>query len=62
MKAFKLQKVAANHCTGWLWAEKAAASGVPIVKGTDTYKSYKRQSLVARASNAYLTNGDSVVF
>lgn len=62
VKAFKLKKVAANHCTGWLWAEKAAASGVPIVKGTDTYKSYKRQSLVARASNAYLTNGDSVVF
>ncbi len=62
VKAFKLQKVAANHCTGWLWAEKAAASGVPMVKGTDTYKSYKRQSLVARASNAYLTNGDSVVF
>ncbi len=62
VKAFKLQKVAANHCTGWLWAEKAAASGVPIVKGTDTYKTYKRQSLVARASNAYLTNGDSVLF
>jgi 7,8-dihydropterin-6-yl-methyl-4-(beta-D-ribofuranosyl)aminobenzene 5'-phosphate synthase len=62
VKAFKLKKVAANHCTGWLWAEKAAANGVPMVKGTDTYKSYKRQSLVARASNAYLTNGDSVTF
>ena len=35
---------------------------MPIVKGTDTYKTYKRQSLVARASNAYLTNGDSVLF
>jgi len=62
VKAFKLKKVAANHCTGWVWAEKAAAAGVPIVKGTDTFKTYKRQSLVARASNAYLTNGDTVLF
>jgi 7,8-dihydropterin-6-yl-methyl-4-(beta-D-ribofuranosyl)aminobenzene 5'-phosphate synthase len=62
VKAFQLKKVAANHCTGWLWAEKAAAAGVPIVKGTDRYKAYKRQSLVARASNAYLTNGDTVTF
>ena len=62
MKAFQLKKVAANHCTGWLWAEKAAANGIPIVKGTDLFKSYKRQSLVARASNVYLTNGDTVTF
>jgi len=62
VKAFQLKKVAANHCTGWLWAEKAAANGIPIVKGTDLFKSYKRQSLVARASNVYLTNGDTVTF
>ena len=42
--------------------EKAAAAGVPVVKGTDKYKSYKRQSTVATASNAFLTNGDHVVF
>jgi 7,8-dihydropterin-6-yl-methyl-4-(beta-D-ribofuranosyl)aminobenzene 5'-phosphate synthase len=62
VKAFKIQKLACNHCTGWIWAEKAAAAGVPIVKGTDKYKSYKRTSTVAKASNVFLTNGDSVVF
>lgn len=62
VQAFKIQKLACNHCTGWIWAEKAAAAGVPVVKGTDKYKTYKRQSTVATASNAFLTNGDHVVF
>jgi len=62
VKAFKIQKLACNHCTGWIWAEKAAAAGVPVVKGTDKFKTYKKQSTVATASNAFLTNGDSVVF
>jgi len=62
VKAFKIQKLACNHCTGWIWAEKAAASGVPVVKGTNKYKTYKRQSTVATASNAFLTNGDTIVF
>ena len=62
VKSFKIRKLACNHCTGWIWAEKAAAAGVPVVKGTDKYKSYKRQSTVATGSNAFLTNGDSVVF
>jgi len=62
VKAFKLQKVAANHCTGWMWAEKAAAAGVPIVRGTDKYKEYKRRSAVAKDSNVYLTNGDTITF
>lgn len=62
VKAFKLEKVACNHCTGWLWAERAVESGIPIVKGTNKYKEYKKQSSVAKASNVYLTNGDSVVF
>ena len=62
VKAFKIQKLACNHCTGWIWAEKAAAAGVPVVKGTNKYKSYKRQSTVATASNAFLTNGDTIVF
>jgi 7,8-dihydropterin-6-yl-methyl-4-(beta-D-ribofuranosyl)aminobenzene 5'-phosphate synthase len=62
VKSFKLKKVACNHCTGWLWAEKAAAAGVPIVKGTDKYKTYKRQSSVAKTTNVFLTNGDTVTF
>ena len=62
VKAFKLQKVACNHCTGWIWAEKAAEAGVPVVKGTNKYKTYKRTSTVAKASNAFLTNGDTLMF
>jgi len=62
VKAFKIKKLGCNHCTGWIWAEKAAAAGVPIVKGTNKYKTYKKQSTVAKASNVFLTNGDSVVF
>ncbi len=62
VSSFKLEKVACNHCTGWLWAEKAAEAGIPIVKGTDKYKSYKRQSSVAKDTNVFLTNGDTVTF
>jgi 7,8-dihydropterin-6-yl-methyl-4-(beta-D-ribofuranosyl)aminobenzene 5'-phosphate synthase len=62
VKAFQLQKVGCNHCTGWLWAEKAAESGIPVVKGTNKYKEYKKASTVAKASNVFLTNGDSVIF
>ena len=62
VKAFGLKKVACNHCTGWIWAEKAAEAGIPIVKGTDKYKSYKKTSTVAKASNVFLTNGDTVTF
>lgn len=62
VKSFQIQKLGCNHCTGWIWAEKAAAAGVPVVKGTDKYKTYKRQSTVAKASNVFLTNGDSVIF
>ena len=59
MKAFKIQKLACNHCTGWIWAEKAAAAGVPVVKGTDKYKSYKDEidSLKVRYKS-YLTKGE----
>ncbi len=62
VKAFKLTKVGCNHCTGWIWAEKAAKAGVPVVKGTNKYKTYKKYSTVAKASNVFLTNGDSVEF
>ena len=62
VKSFKIQKLGCNHCTGWIWAEKAAAEGVPVVKGTDEYKNYKKYSTVAKASNVFLTNGDSINF
>jgi 7,8-dihydropterin-6-yl-methyl-4-(beta-D-ribofuranosyl)aminobenzene 5'-phosphate synthase len=62
VKAFKIEKLGCNHCTGWIWAEKAAASGVPVVKGTNKYKEYKKFSTVAKASNVFLTNGDYVTF
>jgi 7,8-dihydropterin-6-yl-methyl-4-(beta-D-ribofuranosyl)aminobenzene 5'-phosphate synthase len=61
-KAFNPTKMGCNHCTGWIWAENAAKAGLPIVKGTDTYKTYPRQSAVAKDSNVFLTNGDTVVF
>jgi 7,8-dihydropterin-6-yl-methyl-4-(beta-D-ribofuranosyl)aminobenzene 5'-phosphate synthase len=60
--SFKPQKMGCNHCTGWIWAEKAAQAGLPIVKGTDTYKTYKRVSSVAGSSNVFLANGDTVTF
>jgi len=62
VKSFKIQKLGCNHCTGWIWAEKAAAEGVPVVKGTDKYKTYKKYSTVAKASNVFLTNGDTITF
>jgi 7,8-dihydropterin-6-yl-methyl-4-(beta-D-ribofuranosyl)aminobenzene 5'-phosphate synthase len=62
VKSFKIAKLGCNHCTGWIWAEKAAAAGVPVVKGTNKYKTYKKTSTVAKASNVFLTNGDSVTF
>ena len=62
VKAFKIQRLGCNHCTGWIWAEKAAAEGVPVIKGTDKYKTYKKFSTVAKASNVFLTNGDTVTF
>jgi 7,8-dihydropterin-6-yl-methyl-4-(beta-D-ribofuranosyl)aminobenzene 5'-phosphate synthase len=62
VKSFKIQKLGCNHCTGWIWAEKAAQEGVPVVKGTDKYKTYKKYSTVAKSSNVFLTNGDSVTF
>jgi 7,8-dihydropterin-6-yl-methyl-4-(beta-D-ribofuranosyl)aminobenzene 5'-phosphate synthase len=62
VKALGMTKMGCNHCTGWLWAEKAATHGVPIIKGTDAYRSYPRQSVQARGSHAFLGNGDSVTF
>ena len=44
VKALGMTKMGCNHCTGWMWAEKAATHGVPIVKGTDAYLGYPKRS------------------
>ncbi len=64
VKNMKMTKIACNHCTGWIWAEKAVAAGLPIVKGTDKNKSYQKVGTVAKAktSNVYTGNGDQVTF
>ncbi|MFH1058551.1 MAG: MBL fold metallo-hydrolase [Pseudomonadota bacterium] len=64
VKHYNMTKVACNHCTGWIWAEKAKAAGLPIVSGTDKNKSYKKVGTLAKAksTNVYIGNGDSVVF
>jgi 7,8-dihydropterin-6-yl-methyl-4-(beta-D-ribofuranosyl)aminobenzene 5'-phosphate synthase len=62
VKRFGMEKMGCNHCTGWMWAEKATTHGVPIVKGTDAYLSYPKRSAQARGSHAFLGNGDSVTF
>jgi 7,8-dihydropterin-6-yl-methyl-4-(beta-D-ribofuranosyl)aminobenzene 5'-phosphate synthase len=62
VKASGMEKMGCNHCTGWMWAEKAATHGVPIVRGTDAYISYPKRSSAARGSHAFLGNGDFVTF
>ncbi|MCK9230178.1 MAG: MBL fold metallo-hydrolase [Syntrophales bacterium] len=64
LKAMKMTKIGCNHCTGWIWAEKAAREGLAIVEGTDKNLSYKKVGTLARAktSNVYLGNGDDIVF
>ena len=64
MKNYNLSMIACHHCTGWIWAEKALAAGLPIVKGTDKNKSYSKVGTLAKAatSNLYIGNGDSVIF
>lgn len=64
VKHFNMQKIACNHCTGWIWAEKAVKAGLPIVPGTDAFKSYKKVGTLAKANttNVYTGNGDVVVF
>jgi hypothetical protein len=60
--ALGMTKMGCNHCTGWMWAEKAATHGVPIIKGTDAYLSYPKRSAQAEGSHAFLGNGNSVTF
>lgn len=62
VKGVGMEKMGCNHCTGWMWAEKAATHGVPIIRGTDAYLSYPKRSAQAKGSHAFLGNGDSVTF
>ena len=62
VKGLGLRRMGCNHCTGWMWAEKATTHGVPIIKGTDAYLSYPKISAQAKGSHAFLGNGDRVVF
>lgn len=58
-----MEKMGCNHCTGWMWAEKAATHGVPIVRGSDAYLAYPKCAAAAGKGNyAFLGNGDSVSF
>ena len=61
---YDMKKIACNHCTGWIWAEKAVNAGLPIVRGTDKFRSYKKVGTLANSntSNIYTGNGDIVVF
>lgn len=62
VKRLGMEKMGCNHCTGWMWAEKAVSHGVPIIPGTDAYLGYPKRSTAARGSHAFLGNGDSVTF
>jgi 7,8-dihydropterin-6-yl-methyl-4-(beta-D-ribofuranosyl)aminobenzene 5'-phosphate synthase len=64
VKRMGLQKLACNHCTGWVWATKARSEGLPIVLGTQKYKEYRKTPTTGpgAAENVYLRNGDTIVF
>lgn len=53
LAAYKLQRLACNHCTGVLTVEKMLERGMPVVRGSARYGS---------KSELYLGNGDTVVF
>jgi 7,8-dihydropterin-6-yl-methyl-4-(beta-D-ribofuranosyl)aminobenzene 5'-phosphate synthase len=63
-KKMQLQKLGCNHCTGWVWAQKARDSGLPIVLGSQKYKEYKKLPTTGPGAteNVYLRNGDVIVF
>lgn len=62
-KRVGLKKMACNHCTGWIWAQKAKDTGLPIVLGTQKYKEYKKLPTTGPGAkeNVYLRNGDVIV-
>lgn len=64
IQASGMRKVACNHCTGRVWTRKAMGQGVPIVQGTDAFRSYDRavKTDSGTGANLYIGNGDTVVF
>lgn len=53
LKAFRLQRLACNHCTGVLTVQKMLERGMPVVRGSAGHGSQ---------SELYLGNGDMIVF
>jgi 7,8-dihydropterin-6-yl-methyl-4-(beta-D-ribofuranosyl)aminobenzene 5'-phosphate synthase len=53
LQAYRLQRLACNHCTGILTVEKMLERGMPVVRGKGRSGS---------KSDLYLGNGDSIVF
>ena len=64
LKKMNLTKLGCNHCTGWVWAQRARALGLPIVLGTQKYKEYNRLPTTGPGAteNVYLRNGDVITF
>jgi len=53
LQAYRLQRLACNHCTGVLTVRKMLERGMPVVRGSGRHGS---------KSDLYLGNGDNVVF
>jgi 7,8-dihydropterin-6-yl-methyl-4-(beta-D-ribofuranosyl)aminobenzene 5'-phosphate synthase len=53
LSAYKMQRLACNHCTGVLTVQKMLERGMPVVRGSGRHGSQ---------SELYLGNGDTVVF
>ncbi len=53
LQAYRLHRLACNHCTGVLTVQKMLERGMPVVRGTARNGS---------KSDLYLGNGDSIVF
>lgn len=53
LQAYRLQRLACNHCTGVLTVQKMVERGMPVVRGSARHGS---------KSDLYLGNGDTVVF
>jgi 7,8-dihydropterin-6-yl-methyl-4-(beta-D-ribofuranosyl)aminobenzene 5'-phosphate synthase len=51
MHRYGVQHIGANHCTGYITAEKMIKAGLPLVKGTARFKSKR---------DIYLGNGDEL--
>ncbi|CQR73749.1 Metallo-beta-lactamase superfamily protein [Sporomusa ovata DSM 2662] len=53
LKEYNIEKIGANHCTGYITAGKMLGIGLPLIKGTGRNRS---------KSDIYLGNGDTINF